>query len=578
MTGISSSLANSIPSCYSSQDFLHLSSCESSGESLNPSRSGSFRLKSTMDFSSSSTRSSSYSSLSTQSSILGKQHHRSTSKSVPTIKNYFDHVNKKEIDTITEKLGNFFFGCNIPFNVVTSKHFKDLIKSLRPAYVPHLPGRKKLSTSILDNCYENSVNSVKKMNNEDSVILIDGWKNTSCNKRTVVTMLHTANKQKAFLNAWDITSTAETGDRLAEIIEESIELARTKYNVSVYAAVSDNAANMKKMGNTISIWHTTCKSHTGNLLLKDALDEKLKGKVMAVIKEFKQADFEALLVRFGGSRLVTPGDSRWCSYRNAYLCVVKNIPFMKQVMVDETLSKKVKTSVQKMLVDDKFVQALKDEIALLDPICEVINTCQREDCCIAEGAHMWMKLKLPGTLKPDLIKKVDARKKMALDVYSLAAHNLHPEYYREYQNEMSLSDVSVLDDFFLDNLSANGLISLSQYRAGEGIFGKLFNKNLTDSIAFWTLCKASHPDLANFALKLLKLPASSAQIERLFSQWNLVHCKIRNRLDFERSKKLIHLYYTLKFEDTELDLEDLDEEFQLYETDNIEGAVSENDA
>lgn len=413
------------------------------------------------------------------------------------------------------------------------------------------------------------------MNNEDSVILIDGWKNTSCNKRTVVTMLHTANKQKAFLNAWDITSTAETGDQLAEIIEESIELARTKYNVSVYVAVSDNAANMKKMGNTISIWHTTCKSQTGNLFLKDALDEKLKGKVMAVIKEFKQADFEALLVRFGGSRLVTPGDSRWCSYRNAYLCVVKNIPFMKQVMVDETLSKKVKTSVQIMLVDDKFVQALKDEIALLDPICEVINTCQREDCCIAEGAHMRMKLKLPGTLKPDLIKKVDARKKMALDVYSLAAHSLHPEYYREYQNEMSPSDVSVLDDYFLDNLSASGLISLSQYRAGEGIFGKLFNKNLTDGIAFWTLCEASHPDLANFALKLLKLPASSAQIERLFSQWNLVHCKIRNCLDFERSKKLIHLYYTLKFEDTELDLEDLDEEFQLYEseTDNIEEAV-----
>lgn len=41
---------------------------------------------------------------------------------------------------------------------------------------------------------------------------------------------------------------------------------------------------------------------------------------------------------------------------------------MKQIMlVDETISENVKTSVQKLIVDDDFLQSVKEEIALLDP-------------------------------------------------------------------------------------------------------------------------------------------------------------------------------------------------------------------
>lgn len=39
---------------------------------------------------------------------------------------------------------------------------------------------------------------------------------------------------------------------------------------------------------------------------------------------------------------------------------------MKQIMVDETISENVKTSVQKLIVDDDLLQSVKEEIALLD--------------------------------------------------------------------------------------------------------------------------------------------------------------------------------------------------------------------
>lgn len=56
--------------------------------------------------------------------------------------------------------------------------------------------------------------------------------------------------------------------------------------------------------------------------------------------------------------------------------------------------------------------------------------------------------------------------------------------------------------------------------------------------------------LASLALRLQKIPASSAQIERLFSNWSYVHSRLRNKLTFERSKKLLNVYYTLKHIDT----------------------------
>jgi hypothetical protein len=60
------------------------------------------------------------------------------------------------------------------------------------------------------------------------------------------------------------------------------------------------------------------------------------------------------------------------------------------------------------------------------------------------------------------------------------------------------------------------------------------------------MAKMECPILGDLAIKLLKIPASSAQIERLFSNWGHIHTLLRNRLTFENSKKLVHVYFSLK--------------------------------
>lgn len=68
-----------------------------------------------------------------------------------------------------------------------------------------------------------------------SALLIDGWKNTFNNTKTVVSMLHNAGGSQAFLNAWDFTGNSETGEKLTEIVNEYIQLAKDFYNTTVYA-------------------------------------------------------------------------------------------------------------------------------------------------------------------------------------------------------------------------------------------------------------------------------------------------------------------------------------------------------
>ena len=47
----------------------------------------------------------------------------------------------------------------------------------------------------------------------------------------------------------------------------------------------------------------------------------------------------------------------------------------------------------------------------------------------------------------------------------------------------------------------------------------------------------------------MNLNASTGQLERLFSEWAYVHSPKRNRLNSERSAKLVSLYYNMRLKD-----------------------------
>lgn len=76
---------------------------------------------------------------------------------------------------------------------------------------------------------------------------------------------------------------------------------------------------------------------------------------------------------------------------------------------------------------------------------------------------------------------------------------------------------------------------------------------LNDTVSFWaevneyTMSSGvkKFPNLSSLALSLLSLPYSNASIERIFSQMNVVHSKLRNRLSVRSVEAILQIRYGL---------------------------------
>lgn len=221
------------------------------------------------------------------------------------------------------------------------------------------------------------------------------------------------------------------------------------------------------MGRSVSLWHSTCSSHTANLLAKDVVDKDINKQIVSILKEFKIVDLEALLIKEGGTKVVLPIDIRWCIYRNSYVSFIKNLPFMKRVSCDH--SQKVKPAIQKLLFDSEFVTKATEFIDLFDPMCTLINKCQNSETSIADAVDLWLNLSTPANF-PHFQLGIDSRREMALNVYALAAYTLHPIYSELASIKLSDSQQRMVQDFLISELSANALEELMQFQEKRGFF------------------------------------------------------------------------------------------------------------
>lgn len=140
----------------------------------------------------------------------------------------------------------------------------------------------------------------------------------------------------------------------------------------------------------------------------------------------------------------------------------------------------------------------------------------------------------------------------------MTANYFHPVYRGKKLDEEQQQKVK---DYVFENLDAAGLESLRLVTENEGTFRNLQQKKVASPKTFWHFAaEMRHGQLSAFAMKFLKVPASTAQLERLFSNWAYIHTDIRNRLSSETSKKLLNIYFTLRSTDEVIDEDDEDKQ------------------
>ncbi|XP_077264021.1 uncharacterized protein LOC143898425 [Temnothorax americanus] len=443
-------------------------------------------------------------------------------------------------------LATFFFSCNIPFNVVESKLFKNFVNLLNPNY--KVPTRKKLSNQLLDAVHEEITTKPWKDQNTEGVLVIDGWKNSAANTHQVVCIIHTVMDKSIYLNSWDLTGVRETGAALSKVVEEATEMASNRFNIRIYAIVSDNASAMISMGKSVEHWHVTCASHSANLLAKSLIDREFAECVNRLLKEFKRPGPEKELVKGGGKKIVLACETRWCSHRDAFRNCLSNLSIMRELVKHRKVV--VQTDISEILSSNEFEMRLQDYVLIFDPVCEIINKCQRSNSSIADACEEWFKLSIP-TDNINYEKILQDRLEKALRPAILTANYLHPVYKGKRFMHLEKYRRQVYD-FLGKELNIENPPDHPDVQAfinGTGIFKSLNNKNIKSPQTYWFIVGKTYSLLGGLAEKLMKIPASSAQIERVFSNWSFIHSDLRNRLTAERSQKLIEIYYSLKMTD-----------------------------
>lgn len=475
------------------------------------------------------------------------------------LKRYMDDMKSDEKEKFDSLAALFFYGCNIPFRVSDSVHFKNFVKALRPAYTP--PNRRALANQLLEKTHE-SIEKRKlqfiSKTNKRATLLVDGWKNSSANRKYVAMMLATSDDEKVFLDAPDFSTLRETSVNLFEAVSKAVALAKERYDVDVYAVLTDNASNMQSMGascESLKLLYSTCNAHSANLLAGDILKvakySKVLGKVMTVQKDFKRTGLVNRLLKAGGRKPVLSGNTRWVSQRDAADSFLKNLLAMKKVSAECDADVEIdehaitpEPGVSALLYNAEFLSSVKELLEILNHVGELTNYCQKSSSSAADAAEKWLEIYDNGSAKMRSFVKARLKQSNVLNTVTMTANYLHPVYRG---NRLSTDQRTIVTNYIFDKLEAAELESFRLFSKEDGDFAKLKQKNITSAKTYWHFAaELGHPKLAAFAMDYLKIPASTAQLERFFSEWGYVHSDTRNRLSDETSEKLIDIYFTLR--------------------------------
>lgn len=245
-----------------------------------------------------------------------------------------------------------------------------------------------------------------------------------------------------------------------------------------------------------------------------------------------------MLIRLGGKKLKNYPDTRFCYLRDTCESILNNLEYLKSICLLEDVL--INDEIFSNIFDDDFKAELNEVVQNVTPICKLINKCQDPKYNVADAVQCWMELKVPSEKYNDIIT---ARIKKAIWPVGCAANLLHHKYQGNLLNEDQKNMAQIFLHNFLDTAALN---ELELYYKEHESFRKL-SEQCKSPISFWTWCSFKLPNLSRSVIKLMLIPASTALIEGLFSQWTYVHTVYRNRLIDVKSGYLLDIYHSLKF-------------------------------
>lgn len=222
-------------------------------------------------------------------------------------------------------------------------------------------------------------------------------------------------------------------------------------------------------------------------------------------------------------------------------CFIENLPMMKQA-AETTESAGLKLVPQHIVFElwnCDFIKSVEKEKRKLDPLCTFIDYVQSQDCSLADSIHKWLQM---DTIDGHFQKWL-RRDDMICDLPSLMAYSLHPKYKGDLLSQAQKEKVTKY--IYKNGRGELVLQQFEEFLTASGNFGDECTFDL-NAESYWKLMQFEKPEISELALTYVSLPASTASLERVFSMWDFVHSKSRNRLSESTSEKLIFVYHASK--------------------------------
>lgn len=309
-----------------------------------------------------------------------------------------------------------------------------------------------------------------------------------------------------------------------------------KSEANVLCLVCDNAYVNKAIGRAMKVPTIACKAHLlqlfiNNIYLKDK--EEIVEKIHAIMVKLKSTIFLARLDEIGCKHPVLSNVTRWSSTYKMVKRYVEISPYLKELteaQMDEPKEKKELSELKDMLLSDAEMESL--ETCLID--LQYFNQCskflQRRDCTLLE----------------------------ARVVFNMVLTNYH--FANNPQNYLSArSDCVKCQNF------ENGVISLQSGKDPDAVdipfikgllikaeapndtlegFDDSFIKEVKKGLK---RARSGGPDIVKKYRKTDFIPATSSEVERLFSKAKFIRTSLRCKMDLENFECLLYLYYNQNY-------------------------------
>ena len=456
-----------------------------------------------------------------------------------------DNTFKAKLD---DQIAKFFYACNIPFNVAEHPQWLKMIELLRPGYLP--PNRKALAGPLLEKTHgEIELNMQEDLHQKEVTLIQDGWSDIH-NTPVIASSIHAEDKSY-FLSAEQTGANKKTKEYCATIALDAINQCKTKYNCNVKGLVTDNEKKMVAMRTILKeekpdIIVYGCASHWCNLLGQDITPASVIKQVVEVNKFFRNHHIpNSLLSDITGSvKPQLPNETRWNSQIECCKSYIRNRPYMMLICAqnEEEIEPRIRTIINNI----GLFNEVKSLVEQLSPIAQALDKLQSDKSSIADACEEFCGLQANPVLEPykDTVKR---RFDQAMTPSHFLANLLHPKYRGQRLTSTQIDEAQQL----VINDVPTVIPELLRYQLDDLVLPKVLSLS-RETLSFqiwWKSAKQSESiskELCDIAIKLSNLPASSASVERIFSNFGLIQTKLRNRLGISKASKLVACYRFLR--------------------------------